>query len=189
MRYLIITGEPKPEGLSQSFIQEIVKGAQDGGADVQTLSLEGIGPCRNCNEGTGPCKSEHTCAFGKDGFTEAQSITGQADAVCIIVSTYMDKLSDSLAGFMERLRRCEFGQIGALAGKPVLILIFPEASDHNQLSCLDQMDRFCRQTGAVIFDFLIVNGWNSDYTKLSAYNAGKVMAFGRKAGDVVFRKW
>jgi hypothetical protein len=31
------------------------------------------------------------------------------------------------------------------------------------LSCLEQMDRFCRHTGAVIFDYIGINRWNSDY--------------------------
>jgi hypothetical protein len=44
------------------------------------------------------------------------------------------------------------------------------------------MDRFCRHTGAVIFDYTGVNRWNSDYKKEAAYAAAKAMAEGRKNG-------
>ncbi|MDR1971428.1 MAG: hypothetical protein LBQ46_05855 [Treponema sp.] len=44
------------------------------------------------------------------------------------------------------------------------------------------MDRFCRHVGAVIFDYISVNRWNSDYKNAAAYAAAKAMAEGRKNG-------
>ena len=183
MRYLIVSGSPNPDNLCLAVIQEVTRGAQDGGADVQVLQLEGIEPCRGCNDGWGECKNEHLCAFGKDGFQEAQGLVRQADALCVITPVYWSESSDSLTNFLERLRRCEFGQISALANKPVLFVAFPGGADNSLLACLEHMDKFCRNTGAVIFDYLGVNLWNSDYIKLSAYSAGRVMAYGRRAKE------
>jgi hypothetical protein len=53
------------------------------------------------------------------------------------------------------------------------------------LSCLEQMDRFCRHTGAVIFDYIGVNRWNNDYKKSAAYAAARAMAEGRLAGETL----
>ena len=188
MQYLIVSGEAKPDALSQSFIQEIIRGASDAGADVQCLSLEGIERCRNCNDGWGDCKNEHTCAFGKDGFQDIQSAIRQADAICIVTPVHLGKPADWTMNFMDRLRKCESGDFGAMANKPALVVSFPGNTESGMLSCLEQMDKFCRQTGSVIFDYLSVNSWNSDYTKTSAYHAGRAMAYGRKAGEMGYRK-
>jgi hypothetical protein len=47
------------------------------------------------------------------------------------------------------------------------------------------MDRFCRDTGAVIHDYFGINRWNNDYKRLAVYAAGKTMVGGRKAGDTI----
>jgi hypothetical protein len=47
------------------------------------------------------------------------------------------------------------------------------------------MDRFCRHTGAVIFDYIGINRWNNDYKKAAIYAAAKAMAEGRKNGETV----
>jgi len=164
-------------------MQEVIKGAGEGGADVQVLTIEGIRKCKNCNDGWGVCRNEHICAFGKDGFNEAHRTVRLADALCIMMPADPGESAETMSSFLERLRRCEFGQFSALAGKPVLILSFPDGANNSLLSCLEQMDRFCRQTGAVIFDYFGINNWTSDYTKISAYNAGKAIAYGRKAGE------
>jgi hypothetical protein len=45
------------------------------------------------------------------------------------------------------------------------------------------MDRFCRHTGALIFDYIGINRWNRDYKQNAAYAAARAMAEGRRAGD------
>ncbi|MCL1848171.1 MAG: NAD(P)H-dependent oxidoreductase [Clostridiales bacterium] len=165
------------------MIQEIARGAIEGGADVPILTIEGIMDCKGCNDGWGVCRNEHVCTYGKDGFTEAHQQIRQADALCLVMPADPDAAGASMTGLLERLRRCEFGPYGALANKPILIVSFPDGADNSLLSCLEQTDRFCRQTGAVIFDYLGVNSWNSDYSRISAYYAGRAIAYGRKAGD------
>ena len=184
MRFLILSGNKKPEGLCLSVIQEIHRGASDGGAQASIMSLEGVGPCKNCNDGWGLCKTEHDCAFGKDGFSEIHEAIKLADALCVVLTSDSNKAAGVMTGFLDRLRNCESGQFGQLANKPVLGISFPKKPDVTLLSGLEILDRFCRQTGAVIFDFLGVQSWNSDYARASAYAAGKVMAYGRKA-DII----
>jgi multimeric flavodoxin WrbA len=94
-------------------------------------------------------------------------------------------MAETLKTFFDRLRRCEFGQSGILAGKQVLLVASPGGTGNGMLSCLEQMDRFCRHTGAVIFDYIGVNRWNHDYKKHAVYAAARAMAEGRRAGKTV----
>ena len=86
---------------------------------------------------------------------------------------------------MDRLRRCEFNQMDTLRNKQILIIATPGGTGNGLLSCFEQMDRFCRHTGAVIFDYIGANRWNNDYKKQAAKAAGRALASGRKNGDTI----
>ena len=187
MKYLIITGNPKQDGLCHSVASEIMRGASDGGTEVETLNVTGMESCRNCGNGWGNCREQHRCSYGGNGFDKAQETVRNADMLCIITPVYWGEAAEGLKSFMDKLRRCEnmMKKDGALSGKQVLLIASPGGSGNGMLSCLEQMDRFCRHTGAVIFDYIGVNRWNSDYKKVAAYSAAKAMAEGRKAGITV----
>ncbi|MDR2044188.1 MAG: flavodoxin family protein [Clostridium sp.] len=185
MDYLIISGNPKQDGLCASVTAAIRRGAQDGGARVQVLTVDGMEACRCCGNGWGTCREKHRCAFGRDGFDAAQQAVKDAELLCLITPVYWGETAEGLKAFLDKLRRCEFGQNGAMSGKPVLLAASPGGSGNGLLTCLDQMDRFCRHTGAVIFDYIGINRWNSDYKRGAAYEAAKAMAQGRKAGETL----
>jgi multimeric flavodoxin WrbA len=187
MKYLIISGNPKKDGLCHSLMEEVKCGAQNGGAEVEVITTEKLERCHVCGDGWGTCLRERKCAFGMDGFNEAHEKIRSADAYCFITPVYWGEMAESLKSFFDRLRRCEnlMQQNGALAGKQVLLIASPGGSGNGMLSCLEQMDKFCRHTNAVIFDYIGVNRWNSDYKKAAAYAAAKAMAKGRKNGETV----
>jgi len=187
MKYLIITGNPKQNGLCYSITNEIMRGASDGGAEVEILNTAGMESCRCCGNGWGTCREQHKCSFGENGFNKAQETVKDADMICIITPVYWGEVAEGLKSFIDRLRRCEnmFNKNGVLSGKQILLVAVPGGSGNGMLSCLEQMERFCRHTGAVIFDYIGVNRWNSDYKKIAAYSASKAMAEGRKAGVTV----
>ena len=114
-----------------------------------------------------------------------QKAVKNADLLCIISPVYWGETSECLKNFLDKLRRCEFGDKGALSGKQVLLVASPGGSGNGALTCLEQFDRFCRHTGAVIFDYIGINRWNSDYKGVAAYYAARSMTEGRKAGDTV----
>ncbi|MCL1806690.1 MAG: flavodoxin family protein [Oscillospiraceae bacterium] len=186
MNFLILNGSPKKEGLCHSVTQEIIRGAKDGGAEVSVLVTNGIKRCHCCGEGWGVCFAEHRCAFGDDGFTGVQKAIREADALCMITPVYWAEVSEGLKCLMDRLRRCENpfqGNVGSLTDKPVLLAAVPGGSGNGLIPCLDQMNRFCQHTKAVVFDHIGVNRWNADYKRAAAYAAAKAMAEGRKAGE------
>jgi len=55
MKMVILSGSPKKEGLSRSIINEAIRAANDGGAEVQEISMNGMTSCRVCGDGWGAC--------------------------------------------------------------------------------------------------------------------------------------
>jgi multimeric flavodoxin WrbA len=196
MKYLIITGNPKQDGLCHAVTEEVRKGAEAGAAIVDILNvgdLELMQPCHVCGAGWGNCRNNHTCTFGNDGFTAAQDKVHEADMFCFITPVYWGEMEESLKCFFDRIRRCEFempsskprDRKGAFSGKQVLLVASPGGSGNGVISCFEQMDRICRHTGAFIFDYIGINRWNSDYKKAAVFAAAKAMAGGRKNGETV----
>jgi multimeric flavodoxin WrbA len=195
MNYLIISGNPKKDGRCHSITEAVRKGAESGGANAEILTVEKLERCHVCGTGWGKCKTEHICAYENDGFAEAQKAVQKAAMLCFITPVYWGEMAESLKCFFDRIRRCEAAllrnaagnteQKAAFAGKQVLLVASPGGSGNGMLSCLDQMDRFSRHTGAVIFDYIGINRWNSDYKKSAVYSAAKAMAEGRKNGDTI----
>ena len=193
MKFLIISGNPKKDGQCHAITEAVRKGAEAGSAQVDILSVEKLERCHVCGEGWGTCRTNQICAFGNDGFTEAQKAVQAADLYCFITPVYWHEMAESLKCFFDRLRRCEFamgpsrpqGQKGSLSGKQGLLIACPGGSGNGMLTCLEQMDRFCRHTGVVIFDYIGINRWNCDYKKEAVFSAAKAMAEGRKNGDTI----
>ena len=185
MKLLIISGNPKTDGLCSSIMEQVQRGAKDGGAQVDVLTTAEMDRCRVCGNGWGTCREKHRCAFGKDGFDDAQILVREADQICLITPVYWHEMAEGLKCFLDRLRRCEFGEAGALSGKQVLLIASPGGTGNGMISCFAQMERFCRHMGALIFDFIGINRWNNDYKKLAAYAAARAMAEGRNAGETI----
>ncbi len=187
MRICILSGTPKKEGLCQSVINAAKQGAVEAGAEVDEIRLcdYKLIRCQVCGDGWGVCRSEHYCKYGSDGFEDIRKRIRESDEIIIASPVYWGETSEALKSFLDRLRRCEFGQSGALSNKQVLLIAVPGGSGNGMLTCLEQLDRFCRHTGAVIFDYIGVNRWNSDYKRAAAKAAAFAMATGRKNGDTV----
>jgi multimeric flavodoxin WrbA len=189
MKYLVISGNPKKDGLCQAVTEEVLNGAQDGGAETEVLTVEKLERCHVCGDGWGTCREKHRCAFGGDGFNAAQEAVRSADALCFITPVYWGEMAEGLKSFFDRLRRCDNMAFvdsrepkTVLLGKEILLVVSPGGTGNGALSCLEQMDRFTRHTGAVIFDYIAINRWNNDYKKPAAYAAARAMAEGRKNG-------
>ena len=188
MKFLVITGNPKKDGLCHAITEEVQRGGKDGGAEGELVSAEKLERCHVCGNGWGTCREGNACAFGTDGFNELQQKIKEADAICFVTPVYWGEMAEGLKCFLDRFRRCEFdygSETGALFGKQVLLVASPGGSGNGMLTCLEQMDRFCRHTRAVIFDYVGINRWNNDYKRVAAYEAAKAIAGGRKAGETL----
>lgn len=187
MKMIILSGNPKKDGLCQSVIEAVKAGAVEGGAEVNEIRLCDLDliSCRVCGTGWGKCRLEHYCIHGSDGFDGVKAKIQLSDVIVIASPVYWGETSEALKSFLDRLRRCEFGQNGILSNKQVLIVASAGGTGNNLLSCIDQMDKFCRHTGANIFDYIGVNRWNCDYKRSAAKAAAYAMVKGRRNGDTV----
>lgn len=186
MKIAVISGTPKSQGLCHSIIEAVKRGAADGGAEVVEVKLceLDLRACQVCDDGWGICRAEHRCIM-EDDFADVKALLASCDAFVLATPVYWWEVSEPLKNFMDRVRRCEFGQEGALSGKQALLIAVPGGSGNGMLSCLEQMERFCRHTGASIFDYIGVNRWNSDYKREAAYAAARSIALGRRNGQTV----
>lgn len=187
MKIIILSGNPKRDGLCQSMIDAVKSGVVEGGAEVEEIRLcdLNITNCRVCGDGWGKCRNENYCIYGDDGFDDVTKKIKSSDAIVLATPVYWGETSEILKSFMDRLRRCEFNQMDTLRNKQILIIATPGGTGNGLLSCFEQMDRFCRHTGAVIFDYIGANRWNNDYKKQAAKAAGRALASGRKNGDTI----
>ncbi|HAA38087.1 MAG TPA: flavodoxin family protein [Firmicutes bacterium] len=187
MKICILSGNPKKEGLCQSVIEAAKAGAAEAGAEVDEIRLADLKliRCQVCADGWGPCRDENYCRYGSDGFDDVRARLAECDAIVMATPVYWGETTEVLKSFLDRLRRCEFNQEKVLRGKQVLLIASPGGSGNGLLTCLEQMERFCLHTGAVIFDYLGINRWNSDYKKAAVQAAVAAMAGGRKRGDTV----
>ena len=188
MKYVVISGNPKKDGLTKRMTDEIVRGATDGDAEVEVINVCQMKNCRMCNGGQGKCLSEYKCVFGNDGFNEAQEKIKNADAVAFISPVYWEEVSEGLKSFLDRFRRCESSSFfqpraAALTGKPVLLVASAGGSGMDMLEPLKQLERFAYHTGARVFDEIGINRWNQAYKGKAIYEAAKAMAEGVKVGD------
>lgn len=187
MNILIISGNPKQDGLCHSITEAAKSGALEAGAKVTEIPLCDMHliRCQVCDDGWGTCYAENKCAFGSDGFTQIQDSLRNADALILATPVYWGETSEALKSFLDRLRRCEFGQTGALSGKQAILIASAGGTGNGILTCLEQMEQFCRHTSTLVFDRFGINRWNSDYQSQSVARAAKALAAGRCCDDTV----
>lgn len=187
MKIAILSGNPKKDGLCQSIIDAAKAGAMEAGAEVDEIRVCDFKllRCQVCGNGWGPCRDENYCTYGKDGFDEIKDRVDACDALIIASPVYWEETSEALKSFLDRLRRCEFNNQTTLRGKQVLLLASAGGTGNGIINCLSQMDRFCRHTGATIFDTIGINRWNSDYKRTAVKAAAKALAGGRVNGQTI----
>jgi multimeric flavodoxin WrbA len=180
MKVLIITGTPKSEGLCCSCVKAASEGVGRSGADFEVIRLcdEKLNRCAICDEGWGICREEHICRFGGDGFNAIQQKMADADALILVTPVYWGDITEAMKAFFDRFRRCEAmkGEGGAMAGKPVLLVVSPGGSGNGMISALEQLERLCRHLSAKIFDYIGVNRWNQAYKLVTIGAAAQAMA-------------
>lgn len=187
MKICILSGNPKKDGLCQSVINSAREGAMEGNAEVDEIRLceYKLLRCQVCGNGWGPCRDQNICTFGNDGFDDILARIKACDALVLATPVYWGETSELLKCFLDRLRRCEFSGEDLLRNKQALMIASAGGSGNGVLTCLEQMDRFCRQSGMVIFDYMVINRWNNDYKKQAVWSAAKAMAEGRQNGETV----
>ena len=192
MKLLIISGTPKTDGLTYSFVTAAEETAinEKIEAEVVTLSKMNLSKCKMCGDGWGVCFREHYCAFGDDdGFNALQKKVQDADAYVYITPVYWGEISEEFKTFIDKLRRCQATkqwdsrteEVSFLKGKPSILVAVAGGGGGGILSTLRGFERAIEQMGgdshpreqAGIFDYIAVNRWNKEYKRTALKEAIK----------------
>ena len=190
MKLLIISGTPKTDGITYSFVTAAEEAAKDLGIESDVIRLHGkdgqggedLNKCKMCYEGWGVCFKEHYCAFGeKDGFTALQKKMKEADAYVYITPVYWGEISEEMKIFIDKLRRCEAtkqwdvreSEVSILKGKPSIIVANAGGGGGGTITAFMDIKRALVHMGGDaqpretvgIFDMIAVNRWNQEYKR------------------------
>lgn len=107
MKILFISGSKNPEGRTARAIKAIGAGAGKAGAETETFFLTDLKLqyCRMCDsDGWGVCRREGYCVI-KDDFPMLVDKIKESDMVVFATPVYFRDLTESMKGFLDRLRR------------------------------------------------------------------------------------
>lgn len=194
MKLLIISGTPKTDGVTHSFVERATKSASELNLefDVIRLSNEKLAKCKMCADGWGICFTEHRCVFGdKDGFDALLEKVQNADAYVYITPVYWGEVSEELKLFLDKLRRCQAtkqwdsreDEVTFLKGKPSIIVAVAGGGGGGIVNTFSQIERAISHMGGDewpretdgVFDYIAVNRWNQEYKREALAEAIKAM--------------
>jgi NAD(P)H-dependent FMN reductase len=173
MQILVLSGSRNRQGKTAQAIDALCKGASAAGAGIEQIFLpeKNLERCRQCNpDGWGICRTEHRCII-EDDFVPIVEKIKAADAMIIATPVYFADLSDSLRGFLDRLRRIRFMGGGppvagrppaAQAGTPAIGLCYAGGSGYGTISCAFNLERILQTCGFDILDMIPVRRQNID---------------------------
>ncbi len=107
MKILILSGSRNPEGRTAQAINAIRKGVEKAGGNTEIFFLPemNLEHCRQCeSDGWGVCRREGYCIIEDDFSMLVDKIKGSG-VVVFATPVYFRDLSESMRGFLDRLRR------------------------------------------------------------------------------------
>jgi len=187
MKLLIISGTPKKDGRTLSFVTAALETALAEGVEAEVVSLANLGlfTCKMCGDGWGTCLKQYRCAFGDedgDGFNALQETFASADAFIWITPVYWGQASEAVKNFIDRLRRCQGSKhyvwgdtegSSALHGKPSILTAVAGGGGGGIPNTFQEMERAITFMGgdtwprraSGFFDYIAVNPWNQEYKR------------------------
>ena len=166
MHVVVLSASPNMEGLTAACAGAAAEAAVAAGAEAREIrwNKAGVGLCRACNDGWGPCRTEHRCQV-EDGFQAIHRQVVEADALVLVTPVYWGEMSESAKAFTDRLRRCEAsaGEGSRLSGTPFIAVAAAGGSGGGLVSCLGSMERLIQHLRARQYDLVSVNRWNREY--------------------------
>jgi len=184
MKLLIISGTPKTDGITHSFVEKAEETAKALNVEAEVIRLAGMNltKCKMCDDGWGICFSKHYCMFGdSDGFNDLQKKVQAADAYIYISPVYWGEISEDFKIFMDKLRRCQATkqwnsneeEVSFLIGKPSILVAVAGGGGGGIPSTFEDFERAISQMSgdewpretAGIFDYIAVNRWNQEYKR------------------------
>lgn len=170
MQVLILSGSRNREGQTARAINGICSGISDAGGQWETLFLTELEleRCRQCDQdGWGLCRREGRCVI-EDDFSSIVDKIGASDVIVFANPVYFGDLSESMKGFLDRLRRTLFPKMMAAMGrgaspgeaKPVVGLCYAGGSGNGTTSCCVNLERTLQTCGFDVVDMIAARRQN-----------------------------
>jgi multimeric flavodoxin WrbA len=172
-----LNSSPNQDGLTASVLKQVLAGAEAAGAETVLVHMKErtLEACRQCDNGWGQCRQEHTCVI-EDDFQALREQLHAADALVFANPVYFGELSEVAKTFLDRLRRCEAFEEGPLTGNLFLGIAAAGGSGGGIVSCQQVLERYCQHMRMKLFDMIPVTRLTREYKLESAYLAGAALA-------------
>jgi len=165
--FIIITASPNAGGLTAACGDTAFEGIRRAGGKAEWIDISEakLEPCRICDDGWGKCSSpyggEAKCVID-DILGELQTKIRESEGVFLITPVYFGQVSERMRFFLDRFRRCEANnQNGsAAAGKQVDLIAAAGGSGNGTVSCLQEMEQWCRHVGAIAQERIGITRFN-----------------------------
>jgi len=173
MSVLILSGSRNREGQTARAIKALCQGISTAGGSFETIFLTELKleQCRQCDpDGWGFCRREGYCVIDDD-FASIVAKIDTADVVMFANPVYFGDLSESMKGFLDRLRRTHFpklmaaggpGRFPSAQGKPVVGLCYAGGSGNGTTSCCANLERTLQTCGFDVVDMIPARRQNLD---------------------------
>jgi multimeric flavodoxin WrbA len=158
MQSIVISGSRNPNGQTAKAAQAFIQGLTEAGgrAELVFLPLMNISRCRQCEEnGWGICKSKGECIIEDDFSSLANKIKGAESAV-FITPVYFQDLSESMRGFLDRLRRVSINQEGkkGISGKKAVGICVAGGGGGGAPACVVSLEKALSVCGFELVDMI-----------------------------------
>jgi len=167
MKLIVISGSRNPEGQTARAAGAVIEGAESAGATSELVFLPEISieRCRQCDEnGWGDCRTKGKCVIDDDLAPLADKIR-EADTVVFANPVYFWDLSESLRGFLDRLRRTvthhDTGKAG-ITGKPAVGVCVAGGGGGGAPKCCAGLEHVLARCGFDVVDMVPVRRQNLD---------------------------
>lgn len=166
MQILILSGSRNHEGQTARAINAVCKGITDAGGNSETIFLteSKLERCWQCEQdGWGLCRKEGRCVI-EDDFSSLVEKMEAADFVVLATPVYFGDLSESMRGFLDRLRRIRHlrmiragrrpGGFPEEEDTPAIGLCYAGGSGMGTISCCANLERILQTCGFDVVDMI-----------------------------------
>jgi multimeric flavodoxin WrbA len=163
--YAILTSSPNTNGLTAACGKAALRGIENSGGTGLIIDLcrEKIESCLTCEDGWGECIRENRCVID-DCLPMLQETLKEAEGIFLITPVYFGQPSEHMKYFCDRFRRCEAfrKEKSSVAGKKINLVAAAGGSGNGTVSCLSELETWCRHVSAVPFERIGITRHNRD---------------------------
>ena len=176
-KVVVIWSSPNTDGLTASAKDQIVRGLQEAGVQIEEIHLNRrhLEHCRACGNGWGTCNKTGSCVI-QDDFAGIYRALTEADGIVWISAVSWSDMTECFKAFFDRLRRCDAACSRFLAEKRVVLVACAGGTGRGTLECLTQLERGMTHMGMRVYDRIPVVRYNREYMLPALYEAGKTYA-------------